>query len=121
MLGIDTSQGMIDAAMPKERNNLRFQRLDINDLDFAEQFDVLFSNAALHWIKGHQRLLKNVCRALRTGGRRRFNFAGDGNCSNLSFVVRDAIRQEEFRSLFTGFERPCCMSLAIRLKNWLGG
>ncbi len=31
-IGIDASQGMIAAALPKEKCNLRFRRLDINDL-----------------------------------------------------------------------------------------
>ncbi len=39
VLGIDASEGMIGAALPKKRHNLNFRRLDINDLDFVEQFD----------------------------------------------------------------------------------
>jgi len=109
VVGIDASQGMIDAALPKKRGNLRFRRLDINDLDFIEQFDVVFSNATLHWVKDHQRLLQNVRRALRAGGRLRFNFAGDGNCSNFFTVIREAMVQQEFRSFFAGFEWPWYM------------
>ncbi len=48
VMGIDASQGMIDAARPKERKNLSFCKMDINDLDFRERFDVVFSNATLH-------------------------------------------------------------------------
>ena len=78
VVGIDASEGMIDAALPKERHNLYFRRLDINDLDFVEKFDVVFSNATLHWVKDHKRLLRNVRRSLRPGGVLRFNFAGKG-------------------------------------------
>lgn len=60
VLGMDASQGMIDAALPKAQSNLQFRRLDINDLDFENQFDVVFSNATLHWVMDHQRLLQNV-------------------------------------------------------------
>ena len=81
--GIDASRGMIEAAPSKVRANLRFLLMDINDLNHVEQFDVVFSNATLHWIKDHQRLLRNVGRALRKGGRLRFNFAGEGNCSHF--------------------------------------
>ena len=109
VLGIDASQGMIDAALPKERKNLRFQQLDINELDFVEQFDVVFSNAALHWIKDHRNLLQNVRRALCSGGRLRFNFAGDGNCSNFFKVIREAMARKEFQSFFKAFEWPWYM------------
>ena len=104
-LGIDASQGMIDAALPKERNNLRFRRMDINNLDFENRFNIVFSNATLHWVTDHQRLLQNTYRALHVGGRIRFQFAGDGNCANFFAVVREAIALEEFRIYFGGFHR----------------
>jgi trans-aconitate 2-methyltransferase len=109
VVGIDASQGMIDAALPKARSTLRFLRMDINELNFKERFDLVFSNAALHWVKDHGRLLQNVRRALRAGGRLRFNFAGDGNCSNFFVVIREAIAQEEFRPVFTAFGWPWYM------------
>ena len=83
VLGVDASQGMIEAARPRERSNLRFRRLDIADLQFENRFDVVFSNAALHWVKDYAQLRKNVRRSLRAGGRIRFNFAGEGNCAHL--------------------------------------
>lgn len=109
VVGIDASEGMIGAAMPKERHNLHFRRMDINDLDFVEQFDVIFSNAALHWVKDHKRLLRNVRRSLRSGGLLRFNFAGEGNCSGFFSVIREAMAQQEFQSFFAGFEWPWYM------------
>jgi trans-aconitate 2-methyltransferase len=109
VLGIDASQGMIDAALLKERSNLHFRRLDICDLDFESQFDVVFSNAALHWVKGHKRLLQSVQRALRPGGRLRFQFAGDGNCMSFFAVVSEAMANEKFKPLFGDFEWPWYM------------
>ncbi len=109
IIGIDGSKGMIDEAQSKAGNNLRFRRLDINDLDFVEEFDLIFSNATLHWIKDHQRLLQKANKALRDGGRLRFNFAGDGNCSHFFGVVREAMEREEFLSFFAEFEWPWYM------------
>ena len=104
--GIDASRGMIEAAQPKGRKNLRFLLMDIDELNYVEQFDVVFSNATLHWIKDHERLLRNAGRALRKGGRLRFNFAGDGNCSHFFSVVREAMSAEEFAVHFAGFDWP---------------
>jgi trans-aconitate methyltransferase len=109
VVGIDASKGMIDVAISKEQSNLRFRKLDIDHLDYENQFDVVFSNATLHWVKDHQQLLRNAHRALRKAGRIRFNFAGDGNCSYFLTVIRDAIEQDEFRSFFTEFEWPWYM------------
>lgn len=109
VLGIDASEGMISRALPKERHNLNFRRLDINDLDFVEQFDVVFSNATLHWVKDHKRLLRNVRRSIRPGGLLRFNFAGEGNCSNFFSVIQEAMARQEFRAFFAGFEWPWYM------------
>lgn len=109
VIGIDASKGMIDAAIPKAKKNLQFLLKDINYLDYCEEFDVVFSNAALHWIKDHEKLLQNVFRALRPGGRIRFNFAGEGNCRNFFKVVQEAIAHERYMVYFTDFEWPWYM------------
>jgi len=109
VVGIDASQGMIDAARPKECDNLHFVLMDIDDLAFGGRFDLIFSNAALHWVKDHGRLLRNAHRALAAGGRLRFNFAGDGNCAHFFKVVREAMALPEFSAAFAGFAWPWSM------------
>jgi trans-aconitate 2-methyltransferase len=109
VVGIDASRGMIEAARSKVRENLRFVLMDINELNYVEQFDVVFSNATLHWVKDHQRLLRGVVRALVKGGRLRFNFAGEGNCSHFFSVVREAMSAQEFAVHFAGFDWPWYM------------
>jgi trans-aconitate methyltransferase len=109
VLGIDASKGMIDAALPKASRNLDFRLLDIDDLDFTDEFDIIFSNATLHWVKDHRRLLQNVHQALRTGGRVRFDFAGDGKCRNFFSVVREAMALDACMEDFADFEWPWYM------------
>ncbi|WP_163336962.1 methyltransferase domain-containing protein [Desulfopila sp. IMCC35008] len=109
VLGIDASLGMIDAALPKAAGNLFFQHLDINQLDFEDRFDIVYSNATLHWVKDHIHLLRSCRRALHDHGRLRFNFAGDGNCSSFFKVVREAMKMPAFESFFTGFDWPWYM------------
>ena len=100
---------MIEAARSKAGKNLRFLLMDINELNYVEQFDVVFSNATLHWIKDHKRLLRNAGSALLKGGRLRFNFAGEGNCSHFFSVVREAMSAEPFAVHFAGFDWPWYM------------
>ena len=109
VVGIDASRGMIDAALPKSRENLRFVLMDINALEFFAEFDVVFSNATLHWVKDHWRLYQNLCKSLRDNGRVRFNFAADGNCSSFFKVIREAISNREFSAYFADFVWPWYM------------
>lgn len=60
VVGIDASAGMIAAAQSRSKPNLTFVQMDMKDMDFQNEFDVIFSNAALHWVKDHGRLLKNL-------------------------------------------------------------
>jgi trans-aconitate methyltransferase len=109
VVGIDASRGMVEAARAKGRKNLRFLLMDINELNYSNEFDVVFSNATLHWIKDHKHLLRNVGRALRQGGRLRFNFAGEGNCSHFFSVIRKAMSAQAFAVHFAGFDWPWYM------------
>ncbi|WP_067049807.1 class I SAM-dependent methyltransferase [Methanofollis ethanolicus] len=109
VIGIDASDGMIAKAREYETPGLEFKLQDIDDLDYRETFSVIISNAALHWVKDHDKLLKNCYAALKEGGILRFNFAGDGNCSHFITVVREAMRQDEFCHYFRNFEWPWYM------------
>lgn len=109
VLGIDASERMIEAARRRAAENLRFEVTDIDALHRAGEFDVVFSNAALHWIKDHARMLHNVFRALRPRGMIRFNFAGDGNCSHFFKVIRQAMALPAYRAYFDDFDWPWFM------------
>jgi len=109
VLGVDASIGMLQAARRHEGTNLRFLQKDIGDLDFVEEFDVVFSNATLHWVPDHTRLLDDVFLALRKGGFLRFNFAGEGNCENFFQVVREAMANPRFAGCFRDFVWPWYM------------
>ena len=109
VLGIDASAGMIEAARTHTLRNLRFALADINALDYNEKFDLVFSNATLHWIKDHGALLRRVYRALRENGVVRFNFAADGNCSHLLAVVSKAMALPAYQPHFHSFDWPWYM------------
>ncbi|MDD4170144.1 MAG: methyltransferase domain-containing protein [Desulfotomaculaceae bacterium] len=109
VLGIDASKGMIETAKELEGYNLSFAVQDINDLPFSNEFDLIFSNAALHWVKNHEMLLHNCYRALKSGGVIRFNFAGDGNCSNFYEIVHEVMNYPSYRTDFNDFVWPWFM------------
>jgi trans-aconitate methyltransferase len=110
VLGIDASANMIErclaSAAPAGMSNLEFLRMDIGEIAFDSEFDFVFSNATLHWVHDHRRMLANVRRALRPGGRLRFGFAGEGNSPVFASVVRRAMADAEFAPSFAEFAWP---------------
>jgi len=108
-LGIDSSESMIEVAQKLEQINLGFRLMDIERLDFENEYNLVFSNATLHWVKDHNRLLRNCYRALKNRGMLRFNFAGEGNCSNFNRIVMQATQLAEYVSYFKSFEWPWYM------------
>jgi trans-aconitate 2-methyltransferase len=110
VLGIDASESMIATARKDYAGaNVRFELLDINAIDFESEFDLIFSNATLHWVKNHSRLLKNVFKALKNRGAARFQFAGDGNCSNLIKILKEVMSAKEYVIYFSEFDWPWYM------------
>lgn len=109
VIGLDASENMLKVAKKFEVDNLSFLLLDIDDLNFKEEFDLIFSNAALHWVKDHYKLLPNCYTALKPGGMLRFNFAGHGNCSNFFEAIKEVMQLERYRKFFAGFEWPWYM------------
>ena len=66
VVGVDSSADMIAAARALALN---VSVQDAYNIDFHEEFDAVFSNATLHWMKDADRVIRNVSRALKPGGR----------------------------------------------------
>jgi trans-aconitate 2-methyltransferase len=110
VVGIDASRGMINSAEKTHKaQNLRFELIDINEIDFENEFDIVISNATLHWIKDHNKLLSNVYKTLKKDGILRFNFAADGNCSTFFKVVRQVMNEKQYAGYFNHFDWPWYM------------
>ena len=110
VLGIDASEGMIKTALrEKSHNNVTFEQKNINEIDYSDTFDFIFSNATLHWILEHKKLLKNTFQALKSGGAIRFSFAGDGNCAHFFTVIQQAMDEPGFAQYFRNFSWPWYM------------
>ena len=65
--GIDHSAPML-AAAAAQPSRVRWIRADLRDWAPAPTADLLFANAALHWIPRHAELLPRLLRALAPGG-----------------------------------------------------
>lgn len=68
VVGIDSSPEMLERADAVASERVRFERGDLATFDRPSNFDVLVSNAALHWADDHRATLARMARALRPGG-----------------------------------------------------
>lgn len=66
LVGIDSSPELVQAALDLD---LDVAIQDATEMAFDDEFDAVFSNAVLHWISDADRVIANVFRALREGGR----------------------------------------------------
>ena len=67
-LGIDSSETMLLKSASFGSEMLRFERGDIEAFVADRPFDLIFSNAALHWIEDHDRLFAKLTSFLAPHG-----------------------------------------------------
>jgi trans-aconitate 2-methyltransferase len=105
-LGLDRSARMLASARDEgEADGLRFEQRDISDFPIdGEQFDLIFSNAALHWVDSHDALLDRLAAALTANGQLAVQMpAMHDNPSHL--LAAELAEEEPFRSAFAGWRR----------------
>jgi trans-aconitate 2-methyltransferase len=59
---------MLERAAAHETDQVRFELGGIEDFAATRKYDVVFTNAALHWVPDHASLLARLRDALRPGG-----------------------------------------------------
>lgn len=110
VMGIDSSYNMIALARknfpPIKYPNLKFSQMDATQINFKKQFDIIFSNAALHWIKDHRSLLKNVKKSLKESGKILFQMGGKGNAQETIDAVNEVINKNKWKRYFNNFAFP---------------
>ena len=81
VIGVDAGPDMIRAA---RELGLDARVVDGHELSFEREFDAVFSNAALHWMKRDpDAVVAGVARALKPGGRFVGEFGGHGNVAAI--------------------------------------
>jgi SAM-dependent methyltransferase len=84
VVGIDSSPELIQAALGL---GLDVSVRNAYEIDFIEEFDAVFSNAVLHWIKDADRVVRNVFQALRPGGRFVAECGGHKCCETIQTAL----------------------------------
>lgn len=85
VVGVDASANMIEAA---RRRGLDAHVMDGHRLTFANEFDAVFSNAALHWMtEDPDAVIRGVRRALKAGGRFVAEMGGHGCVAAIKIAM----------------------------------
>lgn len=88
VVAVDASPEQIAAA---KLRGLDARVVDATKLDFTGEFDAVFSNAALHWMRDADAVLAGVAKALKPGGRFVAEMGGFGNVGALRTALHDAL------------------------------
>ncbi|HEY6375767.1 MAG TPA: methyltransferase domain-containing protein [Edaphobacter sp.] len=85
--GIDNSPAMLEAAKAR---GLNVELHTADALPYQNQFDAVFSNAALHWLPAsrHPAILAGIHRALRLNGRFIAEMGGQGNIAAIRTALQ---------------------------------
>ena len=89
VVGVDGSASMVGAARAL---GLDARVVDGQALPFDREFDAVFSNAALHWMKQPEEVIDGVWRALEPGGRFVGEFGGEGNVATIVAALEATLR-----------------------------
>jgi trans-aconitate 2-methyltransferase len=108
IIGIDNSESMISLAKEKyaDIKNLAFYVMDAKEIRFAEEFDVVFSNAALHWVDDHKKVLQGINKSLKPGGRFLIQTGGTGNAAAGFEVIKEMAVTKEWMPYLKDAESP---------------
>jgi SAM-dependent methyltransferase len=88
VVGVDASRDQVAAAKAR---GLDARVADAARLPFTEEFDAVFSNAALHWIRDPDAVIDGVWRALKPGGRFVAECGGAGNVAKIIAALLPAL------------------------------
>lgn len=100
--GLDSSPQMLEKAAAHAGPNLRFVQGDQAGL--SGEWDLIFSNAALHWTENHAELIVSLYQRLRPGGQIAVQVPSNHN--HISHrIIRETAGEEPFQTLLNGFQR----------------
>ena len=123
VVGIDSSAPMIRSAKQSfpivTYPNLSFYVMDAAKLVFNDEFDVIFSNATLHWVKDQLAVLKGVKKSLKNSGIFLFQMGGKGNARDLIDVLDQLIDTTRWKPYFQDFVFPYGFYGTEEYQQWI--
>jgi trans-aconitate methyltransferase len=121
--GVDASPQMISFAQKtfpaKKFLNLEFHVMDARKIKFDRRFDLVFSNAALHWVDDHQAILRGMASVLKPDGRLIVSCGGKGNAQDVFVAFRPEMRLKMWSKFFRKMPKPYFFYAPEDYEKWL--
>ena len=86
VIAVDLSEDMVSKAREK---GLDAHVMSATQLPYINEFDAVFSNAVLHWVKESEEAVKNIHKVLKTNGRLVAEFGGYGNVHHIVEAMKE--------------------------------
>ncbi len=102
VLGIDSSSDMLAKAKERERPDLQFERGSI--VDVSGEWDLIFSNASLHWVNNHDALIPKLFSHIRRGGQILVQIPSNHNHPSQALLATLA-QENPFKQALKGWAR----------------
>jgi len=122
-VGIDNSSDMVKLAQKNfgdgVLNNLSFSTMDVRQLNFDEHFDIVFSNACLHWVTDHLQVLCDIQCCLNPSGRIILQMGGKGNAATGFGIADSLTREDKYMEFFKDFSFPYGFYDTEEYHTWL--
>lgn len=107
VLGVDASSDMIAFADKHfSAPNLGFATADIRQLSFQEEFDLVVSFNALHWIPDQDKALRSIRRAMKPDALAQLRLVPDGERKSLETVIEETRLSQPWSAHFRDFRDP---------------
>ena len=90
VVAVDAAPDMVAAARAR---GLDAHVVDGEALAFEAEFDAVFSNAALHWMRRPDAVIAGMARALKPGGRLILEFGGGDNVATVKAALIDGLNR----------------------------
>ncbi len=103
-LGLDSSDAMLDRAQTFAGEGLKFQKGTIETFRPTAPVDLLFSNAALHWVQDHEKFFPKILQWVRPGGQVAIQMPY--NADHPSHVIAARVANENFSETFKSATSP---------------
>src|SRR5262252_3422999 len=86
--------------------NLQFEVADARRLPFHEEFNLVVSFNALHWVVQQEEALQSIRTALHPEGTAQLRLVPQGPRKSLEDVIRETWQSEKWKAYFPGFRQP---------------
>jgi trans-aconitate 2-methyltransferase len=104
VIGIDPREEFIKQAQKKygseSLSHLYFYQLNPESISYDEEFDLVLTFSWLHYVKDQQKVVQNIFKSLKKGGRLAMRFFIGNNSTRLDHAIDVVAQKDEWKPYF---------------------